>query len=274
MKRISYWWMLPALGSGALLWWLAYREVLSVPLMKYNLAHRLCVAGGLIIMILSVFRQHGKPLRERLRGYYRATLPAVLFTIIIGGYQHWFMWPYFSSSPARISSDGFILQSTGLSCAPASIANLARLYGKPGWEGELAITMRMPFTGSTIGEIGRGLDAYGFEFTDTHTTVAELRRNNRPCLISIWLLNGVEHSCVLLAMTDEMVWIIDPLQGQRVLTMESFLQCWSERATFAAPPGLPSPYEFSRPFALAAVPGWLSPCPGRAGAATQPAGAP
>lgn len=62
---------------------------------------------------------------------------------------------------AHETADGIVLQTTGVSCAAASLANWRRLEGHPATEREMADLMGTTTLGTTAGQVIRGLEQIG-----------------------------------------------------------------------------------------------------------------
>ncbi len=127
-------------------------------------------------------------------------------------------------------ADGVILQSSGVSCAAASGANIARLLGLPGMtEIVVAEKMRTTRVGTTMPQAVEGMRALGIRCTPTKIAASEIDSLAPPAFLYVDHegvgRNG--HAIVLVGRApDQRYRVIDPLVGKATWTREQLLDIW------------------------------------------------
>lgn len=128
-------------------------------------------------------------------------------------------------------NDGAILQSSGSSCAAASGANIATALGVPLTEIEVARAMGSTATGTSTGQMVRGMRELGFTCTPFQLDPGAPDSMPTPSFAFVPLADGFEdgHAIAVLEVSPEQIVVVDPLSGRRERTPEDMVGHWGGR---------------------------------------------
>lgn len=119
----------------------------------------------------------------------------------------------------KITSEGIILQSSGVSCAAASAANIARHHGLQATEKQMARALGTTALGGTsASQVVYGMADLGFSCRRVKVEGGDLTRLSLPAMIFVdHPLTGPEsHAVVLMASSAKQAEVWDPLWGKRL----------------------------------------------------------
>ncbi|NET76141.1 cysteine peptidase family C39 domain-containing protein [Okeania sp. SIO1F9] len=169
--------------------------------------------------------------RQRLQ---KLILAVIIITIPLAGLIHYSL-PVTNLLGEPVVVEEVVLQTTSYTCAPASIATIARITGTfPNFSEKDAIilTGTNRFGTSTLAEM-RALRSLGFapHFRDSLKTT-DLINLNLPALLHVnEPVNGgyIQHAVVLLQVdaTAQIVTIGNPLYGQQLKTFDQMQEYWT-----------------------------------------------
>jgi hypothetical protein len=111
--------------------------------------------------------------------------------------------------------NGVILQTTGVTCAPASLSNILKLYGVVLSESDAARVMRTTYFGTLVKQTIDGARRVGFSQPRFESlTLAGISPNDEPMILLVKLFGEWDrHAVALLGVTSETLIIADPLKG-------------------------------------------------------------
>jgi len=136
---------------------------------------------------------------------------------------------------------GIVMQSTAYSCAPAALATICRLYGRPVTEREAAVGMGTGLAGTADSEIAFGAETLGFgDAKPWRPTLEEIASYDRPIILSVRYFDLRElHAVSLLGISTDSILIGDPLIGLRTFRRDTFHEEWGGNAVFLGTPSFP-----------------------------------
>jgi len=128
--------------------------------------------------------------------------------------------------------DGVVLQSSGVSCASASAANLLRAFGIRKTEREMAGLFGASVAGATDAQVIYGMRKLRIRCERVEAPSDDISAIGAPAILAIDnAATGPESHAVLFAgYARDKVVILDPLVGKRVLTREMLARQWSGKA--------------------------------------------
>lgn len=171
----------------------------------------------------------------------RTLILVVVSCLVMTGIEVLTLWPMASAigAPELDPRSGVVIQSTGYSCAPSSLATICRLYGRVLPEREAALAMEAGLNGTTTDEMALGARAVGFPDATpvNNATLAQLAAADRPALLSIEF-GGVRnlHAVALLGLSSTTVYIADPLVGLHAMSYAAFARRWDGEAVLLGVP--------------------------------------
>lgn len=171
----------------------------------------------------------------------RRTLVLVAIScLVMTGVELLTLWPMVSmlGNPELDRHSGVVLQSTGYSCAPCSLATVARLYGRVIPERDSALAMEAGMNGTSCDEMAGGARVLGFpEARPVTTTLEALATADLPVLISVEF-GGVRnlHAVALIGLSSTTVYLADPLIGLCSLPHDRFRARWDGEAVLLGRP--------------------------------------
>jgi predicted double-glycine peptidase len=230
-------------GLGALLggiWWFGEHLIFLEPFLPSD---RYRTQFGLVTLrSLLAFLGAMQMIIDGEDPRWRWTLVLVVVScLVMTGIEVLTLWPMVSAigAPELDARSGVVIQSTGYSCAPSSLATICRLYGRVLSEREAALAMAAGLNGTTIDEMALGAQAVGFPDATpvTNATLDQLAAVDRPALLSIEF-GGVRnlHAVALLGLSSTTVYIADPLVGLHAMSYEAFARRWDGEAVFLGAP--------------------------------------
>jgi len=154
----------------------------------------------------------------------------VLLLAFIG--LHWSTHRSIANNLGRVVlEDGMVLQSSGVSCVPASAANIAAQFGIERTEREMAELLGTTVQGTSVAQT-----VYGMRKLSVHCRKAEF---DEAAAIPVPAMLFVDHPSAgeeshAVAMTrrpeNGRIEILDPLGGRRVFTEADFTAIWHGKA--------------------------------------------
>lgn len=144
---------------------------------------------------------------------------AVLAWVGVESARAWVNQPYPSDKLfARVARDGSILQSSGVTCVAASLANVMHGLGRPITEQEAAEVLGTRRSGTSDYQILKALNHYDLDFRLVSVSPETLKTLPKPIFISIDLF-GINHSVIIDGVDDEGNLLgVDPTVGRVVYT--------------------------------------------------------
>jgi len=116
--------------------------------------------------------------------------------------QHW------------VTAEGIVMQSSGVSCAAASGANIARTLGLQKSERDMAILFGTTASGTSAAQVIRGFEGIGVECEKRQVERAELARLRTPAMLFVDHPSaGSESHAVAALQRDGAIAVYDPLTG-------------------------------------------------------------
>lgn len=177
--------------------------------------------------------------RARLKRALWAIIPSIL---IMTGVEFYGLWPMaLQVNESLINRQGVVIQTTGFTCAPASLATVMRLYGKPMTEASASVFVGAGMGGSFDDEITRGAIAVGFpEAAPWTTTLDAIASEDMPLIISIRFHDAWDmHAVALIGLSSTTVTLADPMGGLRRIPREKFHEHWRGRGVRLGRPAFP-----------------------------------
>lgn len=214
-------------------------EILLIPVTRYRLQFGMVLLRSLLVF-LAVLQWTVAAGDARLK---RALILVAVSCLIMTGVEVMTLVPMADSLHGfEIDKSGVVIQTTGFSCAPASLVTVCRMYGRVISERESALAMEAGLNGTTLDEMALGARALGFPEALPHTTTLEqIASADLPVLISIKFLDVWDlHATAILGLSSTTVYIADPLVGLRTFPRDKFHEVWRGatvslgRPTFAA----------------------------------------
>lgn len=163
------------------------------------------------------------------------TTIALVGILGLGGFaiaESHFLAPIHRDLSDNLQRNGIFRQTSASSCAPAALATLLRRWNIAATESraaELAETSRM---GTSMPQLIQAVQGYGMAAIELKPTWEQIRRINRPGILSVWQRGPgyqLAHAVALMAMTDDKAIIADPARGKYVEWSKSqFQDLWRE----------------------------------------------
>ncbi len=130
--------------------------------------------------------------------------------------------------------NGFIRQSSGMTCSPAAAAMLLHCYGLRVSEGEMAYRAGTSFLGtdafSEAHAVHSLVEPLGLKAVASHKSYDDCLRDERPFLAHVHGVNE-GHALLVQAMTPEAVAVLDPADGlRRQISRSEFERIWDGTA--------------------------------------------
>lgn len=122
---------------------------------------------------------------------------------------------------------GVVLQSTGVTCAAASLANVARIHHVTMSERDAAYWLRTTLIGTHPGNMRYALHHLKFDFETLGGRYSDLAQVPTPAILYVDHPIGREaHAIVFKSHRDGQFIIVDPLVGERTLTAQQIHSIW------------------------------------------------
>jgi hypothetical protein len=122
--------------------------------------------------------------------------------------------------------DGVVLQTSGVSCAAASAANLARAHGLPATEKEMAARLGTSASGTSSAELVRGLRPLGFMCERIEQPDPEALPVPVILYIDHPAAGKESHAVLLSGKTGGRFVVLDPLVGRRSMSLADLQSRW------------------------------------------------
>ena len=129
----------------------------------------------------------------------------------------------------KITSDGVILQSSGVSCAAASAANMARRHGLLATEQQMAVALgTTALSGTSASQVVYGMASVGFDCQRIKVPDADATGLKLPAMLFIdHPMTGPEsHAVALMVASASQAEVWDPLYGKRLFTPQELAKRW------------------------------------------------
>ena len=136
------------------------------------------------------------------------------------------------------TSYGVILQSSGVSCAAASAANIARRHGRPATEKQMAAALgTTTLAGTSASQVIYGMRAVGFACRRVKVAGADPSRLKLPAMLFVDhpLVGPEGHAVALMALDQGQAEVWDPLWGRRLFSPAQLRHSWHGMAIECAP---------------------------------------
>ncbi len=128
----------------------------------------------------------------------------------------------------RQSSDGVILQSSAVTCAPAAAANIATSLGRPMTEGELVERFGTKPDGTTPAQVAYGMGRLGFQWRKRTVPDHRIQALTPPAILFV---SYDTHAVAFVGMTNGgLAEILDPLGGRKLWRPELLAEIWAGHA--------------------------------------------
>ncbi len=133
-----------------------------------------------------------------------------------------------SSLREQISKDGIVLQSSGSSCAAATVANIVRHFGKQVTEEEVAEVMGTTNFGTSPGQMRFALRRYGLEFETLNERTVDLAEVRVPAVLFIDhpAVRAEGHAVAFFGVRGDRFEVWDPLVGRVFWTPAMATDVW------------------------------------------------
>ena len=148
------------------------------------------------------------------------------FTVAEG----YFLAPIHGELVNHLQPNGVFRQASMSSCAPAALATILRRWDIDATEvsaAQLAGTSRL---GTSMPQLIAAARGFGMDGVELSPSWEQIRRINRPGILSVWLVDGVRklpHAVALLGMQSDRVAIGDPARGKiYLLNQAEFQEIW------------------------------------------------
>ena len=140
--------------------------------------------------------------------------------------------PIHASLTESVTSDGIILQSSGVSCAAASCANIGTLLGTPMSEKEAARLLGTSMHGTSVGQIVIGMESRGFACRKVDIESDRLTDISPPAVLMVDhpALGPESHAVALVRVEEDAFEVWDPLFGSEIMTADKLGSIWRRRA--------------------------------------------
>ncbi len=163
--------------------------------------------------------------RER----HKLVLAGVLLVAVVQVAQWLYTRPVAPELTHKITSAGIILQSSPVSCAAASAANMARRLGVQATERQMAEALGTTALGGTsASQVVYGMADLGFSCRRAKVAPGKVATLKLPAMIFVdHPMTGPEsHAAALMAAGAKRVEVWDPLWGKRLWSHEELGQRW------------------------------------------------
>ncbi|MBI3039188.1 hypothetical protein HYY75_09100 [bacterium] len=166
----------------------------------------------------------------------------VVSFLIMTGIELFTLWPSATITSKMLSDDGVIIQSTGSTCAPSSLANIIRFYGNKCDETEACLAMQTGMNGASDNEMVLGAKALGFPgAVPWRTTLEAIASEDLPLIISIKYFDVWDyHAVAIFGISSHVVTVADPMVGIVGYPRKSFHEIWRGKAVRLGPPSFPA----------------------------------
>lgn len=208
-------------------------ELLGAPTIACIELTGLAIPG---VLFFGVASRH-VPKKSDQRAIRLLTVFAALYFIKAG----WWMIPWGGGVPdlgrTNIDPDAVCRQSTGYTCAAASMVTMLRARGIDANETEMARLAHTQVGGGAtdsrvLWALQKKLAGANLDPTYHHLDAAGLIAAPKPCLVQLDWGFFVSHMVPVMSATPEAVVIGDPLSGKREVPMNEFLAKWKGNAIY------------------------------------------
>ncbi|HQB82661.1 MAG TPA: cysteine peptidase family C39 domain-containing protein [Candidatus Rifleibacterium sp.] len=135
--------------------------------------------------------------------------------------------------PEKFDSHGITLQTLQVTCVPAALTSICRLYGEATNEYETVKKVKTLLIGSLTGHSVAGCRNLGFtEAAYSSKDFAAMLEENLPFLITVDVgIYNVEHAIAVIGWksSDTTLYLADPLRGLVTVNYDNFSKSWGGR---------------------------------------------
>lgn len=135
--------------------------------------------------------------------------------------------------PDKFDSHGVTLQTLQVTCVPAALTSICRLYGEATNEYETVKKVKTLLIGSLTGHSVAGCRNLGFtEAAYSSKDFAAMLEENLPFLITVDVgIYNVEHAIAVIGWksSDKTLHLADPLRGLVAVSYDNFSKSWGGR---------------------------------------------
>jgi hypothetical protein len=194
------------------------------------------LAGGLFAYLAGIAMHVAVVRRDAERG--KLLVASVGILLALGYLQVRGTWEIAAQLGTCETPEGYALQTSGYSCAAASMANVARTLGVPATERQMARLAGTTCTGTSAGQILHALQQVGLQGAKLTLTPDELRRQQHPCILLVAYADyGPDsHAVAFLPTTNRTFRIVDPLTGVQEWSIDRLRHVWLGHTIACAKP--------------------------------------
>ena len=190
-----------------------------------------CLTWGSVLAIYSFLfgLAAAVAFHSKHRERHKLVLAGLLLVAVVQVAQWLYTRPAAPELTHKITEQGIILQTSGVSCAAASAANIARRLGLDATEKQMAEALGTTALGGTsASQVVYGMADLGFSCRRAKVALARLSTLKLPAMIFIdHPLTGPEsHAAALMTAGPERVEVWDPLWGKRLWSRQELGQRW------------------------------------------------
>jgi hypothetical protein len=129
--------------------------------------------------------------------------------------------------PPKIDAEGVVWQSSGVTCAAAACANLARFYGIEKSEKDMVDLLGTTADGTTASQVVYGMRRLGFRCVKRRIGDADISRLDTPAVLFITFGDmPLGHAVAYVGLREGLAEIRDPAGGTRFVSPEDLRQSW------------------------------------------------
>ena len=128
----------------------------------------------------------------------------------------------------NIKEDGMVMQSSGYSCSPATLANVLAHYGIHKTEKDLAYLIKTTRFGTTDQNTIKGMAEINFDCKLMERSIDEMLKMEMPLVLFIYhpITGPQTHTVSCWGQTFKGIEIWDPLDGKRFLSKDELEDLW------------------------------------------------
>jgi ABC-type bacteriocin/lantibiotic exporter with double-glycine peptidase domain len=137
------------------------------------------------------------------------------------------------SEKRPISKPPFHRQETPDSCAVACLRSVLHFYGHVSDEASLRELCGTTSSGTLSDDLVKCARTLGFEaqkeYSNPELLHQHLAADRFPILyINLFFIDGIDsvHAVIATELQDQLILVIDPLEGERLLPLPAFERCW------------------------------------------------
>ncbi|MFC1573444.1 cysteine peptidase family C39 domain-containing protein [Candidatus Eisenbacteria bacterium] len=198
-----------------------------------GLAFRVCL-WSLILFLASFLFSLGATTMFRTRHTRRWSLALAGLALVVALFSlQWRLYrPVADTLGESIAADGLVHQTSGISCAAATGANISRMAGLEKTEREMAALMETCMLGTELPRIERAMQRLGFESRRVQVAEEDISVVKPPAMLFVdHPQAGAEsHVVAYFGPKGDTYEVWDPLDGPIHMDPERLSACWHGRA--------------------------------------------